>query len=102
MLIAMKRADIEHLATLARIRLSEEEKERLPEELSSIVAYVSVVSDMVGAAPEAEPMAGVVKNVFRADAVTNTPDQYTQDILAEMPETDGRYLKVKKILNTEE
>lgn len=98
----MKRADIEHLASLARIRLSEEEMERLPAELSSIVEYVSVVSDIAGDDAAAAPQVGVRHNVFRQDKVTNEPDQYTKDILAEMPETDGRFMKVKKILNTDE
>ncbi|MGX8716715.1 MAG: Asp-tRNA(Asn)/Glu-tRNA(Gln) amidotransferase subunit GatC [bacterium] len=35
--------DIDHLAKLARIRLSEEEKQRLMEQLQSIVGYCSKV-----------------------------------------------------------
>jgi Asp-tRNA(Asn)/Glu-tRNA(Gln) amidotransferase C subunit len=38
-------------------------------------------------------------NIFRQDEVTNEPDQYTKDILAEMPQTKGRYMAVKKILD---
>jgi hypothetical protein len=32
----------------------------------------------------------------------NTADQYTADLIAQMPHIDGRYMKVKKILNTDE
>lgn len=102
MLGPMKREDIEHLASLARIRLTEEEKERLPAELSTIVEYVSVVSDIAGGDTEVAPKVGAVHNVFRKDVATNEPEQFTKDIMAEMPETDGRFLKVKKILSTEE
>tara|TARA_B100000508_G_scaffold128485_1_gene114303 strand:- start:5194 stop:5502 length:309 start_codon:yes stop_codon:yes gene_type:complete len=102
MLGAMKREDIEHLASLARIRLTEEEKEQLPEQLSSIVSYVSVVSEIAGEEADATPQVGVIHNVFRQDAVTNEPDQFTKDILAEMPKTSGRHLSVKKILTTDE
>lgn len=102
MLELMKREDIEHLASLARIRLTDEEQARLPQELSSIVEYVSVVSDIAGDDADDVPQVGVVHNVFRKDVVTNEPDQYTNDILAEMPKTDGRFLSVKKILNPEE
>lgn len=98
----MKREDIEHLAMLARLRLTEEEKDKLPEQLSSIVSYVSVVSEIAGDATDVEPQAGVRHNIFRQDEVTNEADEYTKDIMAEMPETDGRYLKVRKILNTDE
>lgn len=98
----MKRADIEHLARLARIWLTEEEKNELPDQLSSIVAYVGVVSEIAGANIDVVPQVGVHHNVFRKDEVTNEPDQYTKDILAEMPNTQGRFLSVKKILHVED
>lgn len=98
----MKREEIAHLASLARIQLSEDEMERLPQELSSIVEYVSVVSDIAGDDADAAPQVGARYNVFRQDEVKNEPDQYTKDILAEMPETEGRFMKVKKILDTGE
>ena len=98
----MKRADIEHLALLSRIRLTEEEMNRLPEELSSIVSYVSEVSDIAADEADATPQVGVRFNVFRKDEVTNKSDEFTADIMAEMPSTEGRFLSVKKILNVEE
>jgi len=102
MLSAMKREDIEHLASLARIRLTEEEKERLPEQLSSIVSYVSEVSDIAADGAATSPQVGAVHNVFRTDTVTNEPGTYTEAILGEMPQTNGRFLSVKKILSTDE
>lgn len=94
----MKREDIAHLATLARLELSESELDRLPAELSSIVSYVSVISDIAAEEADAVPHVGVRHNIFRPDVVTNEADQYTHDLLAEMPHKDGRYMKVKKIL----
>lgn len=102
MLGLMKREDIEHLALLARIELTEQEKESLEGELSSIVSYVSTVSDIVSDDVDSAPEVGVRHNIFRKDEVTNEADEYTDDILAEMPETDGRFLKVKKILQMDE
>lgn len=96
----MKREEIAHLATLSRIRLSDEELTNLEGELSSIVEYVSVVKDIAADETGGVPQVGARFNVFRQDEVTNTPDQYTEDILAEAPETEGRYLSVKKILET--
>jgi aspartyl-tRNA(Asn)/glutamyl-tRNA(Gln) amidotransferase subunit C len=98
----MKRADVEHLARLARVRLTESEKEQLPEQLSSIVAYVGVVSDIVADGVDTVPQVGVRHNIFRTDEITNQPDEYTKAILAEIPATEGRYMKVKKILSTDE
>lgn len=94
----MKKEDIAHLGTLARIELSEAELQKLEGELSSIVSYVSVISDIASDAAEMTPKLGARHNVFKADEVTNQADGYTADLLAEMPATEGRYMKVKKIL----
>lgn len=96
----MKREDIAHLGVLARIELSEAELETLPAELSTIVSYVSVIADI--ASEQIEPQVGIRHNIFRADEVTNQPDEYTADLLAEMPATEGRYMKVKKIIGATE
>ena len=98
MLTRMKRADIEHLAALARLRLNEVEKDSFANELSSIVDYVSAVSDLVADDTDVTPQEGSVYNVFRSDEITNEPEEYTADSMAEMPETKGRFLAVKKIL----
>ncbi|MBP6881512.1 MAG: Asp-tRNA(Asn)/Glu-tRNA(Gln) amidotransferase subunit GatC [Candidatus Pacebacteria bacterium] len=95
----MKREEIAHLATLSRIRLSDDELTHLEGELSSIVEYVSVVKDIAAEEAAAVPQVGARFNIFRQDEVTNEPDQYTKDILAEMPQTKGRYMAVKKILD---
>jgi aspartyl-tRNA(Asn)/glutamyl-tRNA(Gln) amidotransferase subunit C len=94
----MKREDVAHLATLARIQLSEDELTTLQGELSSIVSYVSTVTDIAGDAADTAPSLGARHNVFRSDVVTNEPDEYTEVLLAELPHKEGRYMKVKKIL----
>lgn len=98
----MKRADIEHLASLARLRLTEEELVNFEGELSSIVDYVSIINDTVADEVSVPPQVGVRHNIFRSDEVTNEANQYTEDILAEMPKTSGRFMAVKKILKIEE
>lgn len=102
MLSRMKRADIQHLASLARLRLSEEELNNFEGELSSILDYVGAVSDIAADEVDAEPQVGSRYNVFRDDVITNVPDEYTEAILAEMPKTNGRFLSVKKILQIDE
>lgn len=95
----MKRTDIEHLATLARLRLTEDEMTHFETELSSIMSYVSTVSDIAEGVEGGAQKIGAVYNVFRQDEVTNQPEEFTKDIMAEMPHTAGRFLAVKKILN---
>lgn len=97
----MNKDDISHLASLARIRLEENELEQFAGELPAIVEYVSAVNSMTDDT-DVEPNPGVRPNVFRADEVTNEPEQFSADIIAEMPHADGRFLAVKKILHTED
>ncbi len=94
----MKREDVAHLARLARIELSESELEQLPEELSSIVSYVRVITDIAGDEADMAPQLGARHNVFRADVVTNQAAEYMEALLAEMPATEGKFMRVKKII----
>ena len=99
---SMKKEEIEHLAHLARIRLNKEELASLETELPKILDYVSVVSSIAADEADSKPEVGARYNVFRQDHVTNQPAEFTKDMLAEMPDTKGEYLKVKKILQTDE
>ncbi len=96
----MNKEEVAHLATLARIKLSPEEEEALPAELNSIVAYVSAISDIAGDVGAAQTLSAR-HNIFRSDEVTNEPGAHTKDLIEEMPDTEGEYLKVRKILKTE-
>jgi aspartyl-tRNA(Asn)/glutamyl-tRNA(Gln) amidotransferase subunit C len=95
----MTKEEVIHLAKLSRIALTDEEVDSFTTEMSAILDYVSAVQDMVGDDVSGGLAVGPVHNVFRKDEVTNEPDQYTADIMAEMPQTEGRFLVVKKILN---
>jgi aspartyl-tRNA(Asn)/glutamyl-tRNA(Gln) amidotransferase subunit C len=98
----MKKTEIEHLAHLARIRLTPEELQSFETELPKILEYVSAVSSIAADAVDAQPTVGVHYNVFRADEVTNQPGEFTSKLLSEMPDTSDSFLKVKKILQTDE
>jgi aspartyl-tRNA(Asn)/glutamyl-tRNA(Gln) amidotransferase subunit C len=97
----MTKEEIIHLAALARLELTPAEIEKFTKELSAILSYVGTVQSLAAGAVDATPRLGDRFNVLRTDAVTNEPEQYTKDILAEMPETEGRYMVVKKILQVE-
>jgi len=95
----MTKEEIQHLATLARIELSDTEIEKFTTEMSAILEYVGAVTDIVGDDALLAPQVGAKHNVFRKDEVTNQTDEYTAALLAEMPQTQGRFMVVKKILN---
>ena len=88
--------DIDKLAELARLEIPQAEKEQVLKDLTSIMGYiaqigeVSVPTDLV---PEYD-----LYNVMREDVVTTDGGQYTDKLIAQMPDHEGGLLKVKQIL----
>lgn len=82
------KVDIDKLALLARIKLSEKEKEKLQKEFGEILEYVSKLKEVdVSGISEAE--AGKImdlENVTREDENTHKPTM------------KGGYVKVKHVL----
>lgn len=93
----MERKDIEHLAKLSRIAVTDEEADALAKDITSILGYVSDIEEITGSKEE-EKKVGALFNVMREDANPHEPGIYTEDLLNLAPERDGRYVKVKKIL----
>ncbi len=93
----MDRANIEKLARMARIELQEDEADILAENITSILNYVSEISEITGD-KEVEKKAGPLHNVFREDGKPHAPGIYTDDLLKAAPNREGMYIKVKKIL----
>ena len=92
----MQKKDIEHLAMLARIKLSDAEKEGLAKDVTDILAYVGQVDAI--SATEKEKKVGAVHDVMRTDEPSHEPGAYTEDLLSAAPRRKGQYIEVKKIL----
>jgi len=92
----ISKKDIESLANLSRIRLSDAEKESLAKDVDSILAYV----DQIKAAPvdDSRSEAGAVKNIMRDDVAVSISAEDRERILDEAPKREGDYVAVKKIL----
>lgn len=94
--------DIEKLGELARIKLSNEEKNELIGDIESILDYVSEVQKASSSAEKKDSpflqKRTVLFNVMREDGEPHKSGIYTEKILDEAPNKDGDYFKVKKIL----
>jgi len=88
--------DVEHVARLARLGLSEEEKKLFAEQLSAILTFADNLKKLntqdVPPTAHAIPM----KNVFREDKIV--PCQDTSDILANAPEEETHMFRVPRIV----
>ena len=90
--------DVRHIASLARLRFSEDEQERLADDLSRILDYVEQLDELDTSAISA----GTSARVFEAPAASR-PDRAEQrisrdDALASAPDTDGTYFRVPKVI----
>ena len=75
---------IEYVGILAKLELSEEEKEQAKKDMGDMLAYVGKLNELD--TDDVEPMSHTfdVHNVFREDVVTNGDDR--DQMLANAPE----------------
>ena len=87
---------IEHLAELARLKVSDEEKEKMAGELSAILGFVEKLdqADVAGVLPTGN--AAGIFNAMRQDAV----DQYDKqkELVEAAPASKDNLVKVKAVL----
>ena len=98
----LTRDDVNNLANLARIALSEEEKDKLQKDMESILGYVSELQKApTPSDSETErqnPENYHLKNVMRDDDGTFESGLNTETILSQAPKRKGDYFVTKKIL----
>ena len=85
---------IEYVGILAKLELSEEEKEQAKKDMANMLDYIDTLNELDTSG--VEPMSHVfpVNNVFREDVVTNEDDR--EEILANAPEAkDGAFVDPK-------
>lgn len=85
---------IEYVGILAKLELSEEEKEQAKKDMGRMLDYIDKLNELDTA--DVEPMSHVfpVDNVFREDVVTNGDDR--EQMLANAPQKkEGTYMVPK-------
>lgn len=97
---AISRADVAHLAALARISMTDSELDVLAEQLDVILGAVSRVQEVAAAdiPPTSHPLP--LTNVFRDD--TPVPSLPPDDALAAAPLAEDQRFRVPRILDDEE
>ena len=88
--------DVEHVARLARLELSDADKERMRRELDSILAYIDKLRALDTEGVEPTSHAVPMTNVMRQDVTQ--PSFPQSDMLANAPERSGESFRVPKII----
>lgn len=92
--------DVRRVAELANLDLTPEEEPRMQRDLNSILGYVAQLSELktddVPAMAQVGELLGEADSSLRADEVRPCLDRAV--VMAQAPETDGRFFKVPKVI----
>ena len=92
----ISKQEVEHVARLARLELSQEEKDRYAEQLSNILTYIEKLNELD--TTNVEPTAHVldISNVMRDDVTRESLSQ--EQALANAPDKASGHYRVPKII----
>ena len=88
--------EVEHVAKLARLAVTEEEKERYSQQLSNILTYIEKLKELDTSKVDPTSHVLPMKNVFREDEVR--PSLPREEILKNAPDRTEEFFRVPKII----
>ena len=97
--MALSRAEVEHIAELARLRLTEAEKAQFQEQLSAILDHAAVLQSIDTSAIPPTATVLPLRNVMRADEAR--PGLPQSAVLSNAPDPHEGFFRVKTILEHE-
>lgn len=88
---------VERIAALARVGLSEEEMERMRDQLSAVLDHIEMLQEVD--TDDIPPTAQVIElqNIMRDDVVE--PSLTQEQVLLNAPRTEDGFIKVKAVLD---
>lgn len=87
--------DVEHVAKLARIEITEEEKEKFTKQLGDVIKYVNQLNEVDTTGVEPMAHAYPLFNVTREDEVKYNNTR--EELLKNAPDEEDSFFKVPKI-----
>ncbi|KAB2837189.1 MAG: Asp-tRNA(Asn)/Glu-tRNA(Gln) amidotransferase subunit GatC [Melioribacteraceae bacterium] len=95
--MSVTKKDVEHIAKLARLKVTEEEVEHYTGQLNQILTYVEKLNELD--TENIEPLSHPVENtnVFREDELKQSIK--TEEALKNAPDKDDEHFKVPKVIN---
>lgn len=94
-------SDIDHLARLARLSLTKEEREKYAAQLSVVFEYMSSLNEVNTDGIEETTQVTGLLNIYREDEVCPIDTAAREKFLALFPERVGAMLKVRPVFDAE-
>jgi aspartyl-tRNA(Asn)/glutamyl-tRNA(Gln) amidotransferase subunit C len=94
----LSKNEIQHIAKLARLELTEAELEKYGGQLSAVLNYIDQLKevDVKGVEPTAQVTG--LENVLREDKVRDWAGDEIEEALKDAPEREERFIKVKRVI----
>jgi aspartyl-tRNA(Asn)/glutamyl-tRNA(Gln) amidotransferase subunit C len=97
--MSLTTADVEHVASLARLGHSSEETERLRQQLSSILKHIEVLQQLDTDRIPPTAQVNSLTNVLREDVVR--PSLTQRAVLANAPQSRDGFFEVRAVMTEE-
>lgn len=94
--MSIDRDTVDHVARLARLALSDEERDRLREQLSTILGHINVISEADTSGVSASAHILPMSNVMSEDAAR--PSMPPKRLLENAPALEDDYFRVRAAL----
>jgi len=94
----LKREQIDHIAKLARLELTEAELKKYGSQLSAVLNYVDQLKEVD--TTDVEPTAQItgLENALREDEKEGWSERESEEALRQAPELESGQIKVKRVL----
>jgi len=94
----LTKKEIEHIAKLSRLDLTDKELGLYGGQLSDVLGYIDQLNevDTTDVAPSAQVTG--LKNIWREDEIETWPEDEVNDSLKEAPGMKNNHLKVKRVI----
>ena len=90
------RAEVEHVARLARLELTEGEQERMTAQLDAILGYIETLNALDTGGVEPTTTVIPMVSVMREDVVRPSLDR--EEALSNAPDREGAFFRVPRII----
>ena len=94
----LTKQEIEHVAKLARLELSEEEINKYGEQLSGVLSYIDQLREVDTSGIEPTAQVTGLQNSWREDVVDDWNDESRQAAINLAPDVEDGQLKVRRVL----
>ena len=97
--MALTKQDVEHIARLARLGLTEEEKEKFVTQLSSILDYVEQLKEVNTDGIEPTAQVTGLENIYREDKIEIFKAESRKKLIEQAPASEDNLIKAKAVFD---